>query len=133
MEQKGFDFGPAAGPAPAAQPARPRSLTVRELTDRIQGALETEFFDVWVEGEVSNLKIPPSGHWYFSLKDDEAQIRAVVWKTAARLIKFKPRDGMKVLVRGGLTRLRAPGRIPALGRGAWSRWARARCSRPSRS
>jgi exodeoxyribonuclease VII large subunit len=109
VEQKGFDFGPGAGPAPAAQPARPRTLTVRELTDRIQGALETEFFDLWVEGEVSNLKIHPSGHWYFSLKDDVAQIRAVVWKTAARLIKFKPRDGMKVLVRGGLTLYAARG------------------------
>jgi exodeoxyribonuclease VII large subunit len=101
VEQKGFDFGePAAAPAP--QPAKRRALTVSELTGRIQGALETEFFDVWVEGEVSNLKVIPAGHWYFSLKDDQAQLRAVVWKTQARLVKFRPRDGMKVLVRGGL-------------------------------
>jgi hypothetical protein len=46
--------------------------------------------------------MPASGHWYFSLKDASAQVRAVVWKTAARLIKFKPRDGMKVLVRGAV-------------------------------
>ena len=103
MEQKGLDFGEAGAPAPAPRPARPRALTVSDLTGRIQGALETEFFDVWVEGEVSNLKIHPSGNWYFSLKDDAAQIRAVVFRTAARLLKFKPRDGMKVLVRGGLT------------------------------
>jgi exodeoxyribonuclease VII large subunit len=103
MEQKGLDFG---APAVRAAPAR-RTLTVRELTDRIQGVLETELFDVWVEGEISNLKIAPSGHWYFSLKDDHAQVRAVVWKTATRLIKFKPRDGMKVLARGGV-RVYAP-------------------------
>src|SRR5919204_5507962 len=103
MEQRGLDFGTAQ---PAPPPAR-RSLTVSQLTDRIQGVLETELFDVWVEGEVSNLKIAGSGHWYFSLKDDHAQVRAVVWKTATRLIKFKPRDGMKVLARGGV-RVYAP-------------------------
>jgi exodeoxyribonuclease VII large subunit len=98
MEQRGLDFG-------ATEPARPaprRALTVSELTDRVQGVLETDFFDVWVEGEVSNLKVAPSGHWYFSLKDDQAQVRAVVWKTATRLIRFRPKDGMKVVVRGGL-------------------------------
>jgi exodeoxyribonuclease VII large subunit len=104
VEQKGLDFG-------AAQPGRPaparRTLTVTQLTDRIQGVLETELFDLWVEGEISNLKIAPSGHWYFSLKDDNAQVRAVVWKTATRLIKFKPKDGMKVLARGGV-RVYAP-------------------------
>jgi exodeoxyribonuclease VII large subunit len=98
MEQRGLDFG-------ATEPARPaprRALTVSELTDRVQGVLETDFFDVWVEGEVSNLRFAPSGHWYFSLKDDQAQLRAVVWKTATRLIRFRPQDGMKVVVRGGL-------------------------------
>ena len=98
MEQRGLDFG-------ATEPARPaprRALTVSELTDRVQGVLETDFFDVWVEGEVSNLRFAPSGHWYFSLKDDHAQLRAVVWKTATRLIRFRPKDGMKVVVRGGL-------------------------------
>jgi exodeoxyribonuclease VII large subunit len=122
MRQKGFDFGGApprrgrAGttgaeeprPAPdgAARPdggpGRRRALTVSELTERIQGVLETEFLDVWVEGEVSNLKLASSGHWYFSLKDEQAQIRAVVWKTDARLIRFRPQDGMKVLARGQL-------------------------------
>ena len=98
MQQKGLDFGDA----PQPRPARPRALTVSELTERIQGVLETEFLDVWVEGEVSNLKMAPSGHWYFSLKDAGAQIRAVVWRTDARLVRFKPRDGMKVLARGTL-------------------------------
>src|SRR5437667_196561 len=103
MEQKGLDFG-------AAEPARPaprRAFTVSELTDRVQGVLETDFFDVWVEGEVSNLRFAPSGHWYFSLKDDHAQLKAVVWKTATRLVRFRPKEGMKVVVRGGL-RVYAP-------------------------
>jgi exodeoxyribonuclease VII large subunit len=104
MQQKGLDFGEDR-PAPA--PARRRALTVSQLTERIQGVLETEFFDVWVEGEVSNFRPADSGHLYFSLKDDRAQVRAVVWRTAARLLRFKPRDGMKVLARGGV-RLYAP-------------------------
>ena len=98
MEQKGLDFGAGAEKAGAKR----RTWTVSQLTDRLQGVLETEFFDVWVEGEVSNVTMPASGHWYFSLKDANAQVRAVVWKTAARLIKFRPKDGMKVLVRGAL-------------------------------
>src|SRR5262245_34275423 len=123
MSQKGCDFAeepkaqsakPAAeGESPKPRAARPASapraearprkaLTVSELTDRIQGVLETEFFDVWVEGEISNLKLASSGHWYFSLKDDNAQIAAVVWRNDARLVRFKPRDGMKVLARGQL-------------------------------
>jgi exodeoxyribonuclease VII large subunit len=102
VEQKGLDFGPEP-----PRPGRRRALSVSELTDRLAGVLETEFFDVWVEGEVSNLTLASSGHWYFSLKDDRASIKAVVWKTATRLIRFKPRDGMKVLARGSL-RVYAP-------------------------
>ena len=96
-QQKGLDFGGE----PVRVPKR-RALTVTELTDRIQGVLETELFDVWVEGEISNLKLATSGHWYFSLKDDHAQVSAVVWRMAARLIRFQPKDGMRVLARGGV-------------------------------
>jgi exodeoxyribonuclease VII large subunit len=115
MRQRGLDFGgqptPARRPAEEAgaapgrldpRPSRRRALTVSELTERIQGVLETEFVDVWVEGEVSNLKAAASGHLYFSLKDERAQVRAVVWKTDARLLRFRPQDGMKVLARGAL-------------------------------
>ena len=78
MEQKGLDFGGREALSAGEQrPATRRSLTVSQLTDRIQGLVEVEFFDVWVEGEISNLKVVGSGHWYFSLKDDGAQIRAV--------------------------------------------------------
>ena len=99
MQQRGLDF--AAGDAPSP-PRRSRALSVSELTDRIQGLLEVDLHDVWVEGEVSNLRLAESGHWYFSLKDAKAQVRAVVWKTATRLIRFRPRDGMKVVARGSV-------------------------------
>jgi exodeoxyribonuclease VII large subunit len=109
MRQKGLDFGgeelrPAAPVRPAPpRPAARKAWTVSQLSDRIQGLLETEFVDVWVEGEVSNLRVmPSSGHWYFTLKDEKAQVRAVVWKSDARYIKFQPRDGMKVLARGAV-------------------------------
>jgi exodeoxyribonuclease VII large subunit len=109
MQQKGLDFGESArrpaepAKAPVVPPAKPRALSVSELTDRIQGLLETELVDVWVEGEISNLKVmPSSGHWYFTLKDDRAQIKAVVWKSDARYLRFKPKDGMKVLARGAI-------------------------------
>jgi len=98
MEQKGLDFGTSA---PRPDPRR-SVFTVSGLTDRIQWMLETEFNGAWVEGEVSNLTIASSGHWYFSLKDERAQLRAVVWKTQARLIRFRPKDGMKVIVRGSV-------------------------------
>jgi len=62
---------------------------------------------VLVEGEVSNLTTPASGHLYFSLKDEHSQIRAVVWKTSARLLRFRPKDGLKVVVRGSI-RIYAP-------------------------
>jgi len=98
MRQKGLDFGGSAKP----RPPRRQALTVSELTRRLQGLLETEFVDVWVEGEVSNFKRAASGHMYFSLKDAGAQIRAVVWKADAQRLRFKPRDGMQVLARGSL-------------------------------
>ncbi len=103
MEQRGLHFG-------SSQPLGPRTrraLSVSELNEAIRGLLETEFVDVWVEGEISNLKFATSGHWYFSLKDDRSQVRAVVWKTATRFIRFRPRDGMHVVARGSV-RLYAP-------------------------
>jgi exodeoxyribonuclease VII large subunit len=99
-EQTGFAF--AAELDRAAQARRRRTLTVAELTDRIQGLLETELHDLWVEGEVSNLSEPRSGHVYFSLKDERAQIRAVIWKSDLRYVRFRPKDGMKVVARGQL-------------------------------
>ena len=75
-------------------------LTVSELTREIKEILEDRFPEVWVEGEISNLRIPPSGHIYFTLKDDTSQIRAVLFKMQARALRFAPEDGLHVVCRG---------------------------------
>jgi exodeoxyribonuclease VII large subunit len=77
-------------------------LTVSELTARIKGALEEGFPAVWVEGEISNLRVPASGHAYFTLKDETAQLRAVLFRGRGRRMRFELEDGLHVLVFGGL-------------------------------
>jgi exodeoxyribonuclease VII large subunit len=77
-------------------------LTVSELTLEIKESLETKFSDVWVEGEISNLRMPPSGHTYFTLKDDFSQIRAVLFRMQVRGIRFSLEDGLHVICRGRL-------------------------------
>ncbi|MBI3391615.1 MAG: exodeoxyribonuclease VII large subunit [Nitrospirae bacterium] len=78
-------------------------LTVSELTRLVRESLEIEFSRVIVEGEIANLKIPSSGHVYFTLKDESAQIAAVLFRAAVRFLKFRPADGLKVVCRGRLT------------------------------
>lgn len=80
-----------------------RILTVSQLTSLIRGVLEENFEHVWVEGEVSNLAMPASGHLYFTLKDAGAQIRCVMFRASSRALKFRPRDGMGLIVRGRVT------------------------------
>lgn len=75
-------------------------LTVSELTREIKDILEMQFADILVEGEISNLKVPPSGHIYFTLKDDLSQIRVVLFKNQARTLRFSPEDGLQVICRG---------------------------------
>jgi len=75
-------------------------LTVSELTQEIKDILELKFPDIWVEGEISNLRVPPSGHVYFTLKDDFSQIRAVLFRLQARTLRFSPEDGLQVICRG---------------------------------
>jgi exodeoxyribonuclease VII large subunit len=77
-------------------------LTVSELTARIKGRLEDAFPAVWVEGEISNLRSPSSGHAYFTLKDDLAQLRCVLFRGRGRRVRFALEDGLQVLVFGGL-------------------------------
>jgi exodeoxyribonuclease VII large subunit len=74
--------------------------TVRELTDEISSLLEEHFEFVWVEGEISNFSSPLSGHYYMVLKDEKAQIRAVMFRHQARFLRFVPEDGMKVIAQG---------------------------------
>src|SRR4030043_599458 len=78
-------------------------LTVSELTQEIKDILEDRFPDVWIEGEISNLRIPPSGHIYFTLKDDFSQIRSVLFKMQARSLRFIPEDGLHIVCRGRVT------------------------------
>jgi exodeoxyribonuclease VII large subunit len=80
-----------------------RVWTVSELNARVRELVEREFRGVWVEGEVSNCKEAQSGHLYFTLKDDAAQIRCVCFRNQLRLLKFKPEDGLHMTVRGTLS------------------------------
>jgi exodeoxyribonuclease VII large subunit len=77
-----------------------RILTVSELTAGIKGLLETAFDEVWVQGEVSNVRRPPSGHIYFTLKDEKSQIRGVVFKMQSRMLRFNLEDGQHVICWG---------------------------------
>ncbi len=77
-----------------------RIFTLRELSDGIRGALDRNFANIWVSGEISGTKLVPSGHCYFTLKDSDAQIKCVCWKLSYWRLKFKPKDGVQVLVRG---------------------------------
>jgi len=79
-----------------------RVYTVSELTAGIKGTLEGMFPAVWVEGEISNLRVPSSGHAYFTLKDEGAQLSAVLFRGRGRRVRFEPEDGMHVLAFGGL-------------------------------
>jgi len=90
------------------QPTR-RALTVSELTARIRDLLGKNFTDIWVEGEISNCREAQSGHIYFTLKDDRAQVRCVFFKQQQRGIKFRPEDGLKVTVRGSISVYEARG------------------------
>ncbi len=76
---------------------------VSELTLRLCDVLEAEFPDVWVEGEISNFRAAQSGHLYFTLKDEKAQIRCVCFRDQVRGLRFRPEDGLKVTVRGGIS------------------------------
>ncbi|NIR13652.1 MAG: exodeoxyribonuclease VII large subunit, partial [Desulfobacterales bacterium] len=78
----------------------PKIYTVSALTEEIKDLLEEHFDFVWVEGEISNFRSPSSGHYYMVLKDEKAQIRAVMFRPQTRYLKFTPEDGMKVIVQG---------------------------------
>ncbi len=78
----------------------PRIFTVSRLTAEIKFLLEGNFDRIWVEGEISNFSSPSSGHFYMSLKDEHAQIRAVMFRPQARYLKFTPEDGMMTIARG---------------------------------
>jgi exodeoxyribonuclease VII large subunit len=80
-----------------------RPLSVTELTMQVRGALEARFASVWVEGEISNFKMAQSGHWYFTVKDESAQLHAKCFRGVNGRIRFRPSDGLQVRVRGRLS------------------------------
>ena len=96
-----FEEDAARGAGPMKRERR--TFSVSELTAAIRGVLETGFGEIWVEGELSNCRTWNTGHVYFTLKDEEAQIKAVMFRSVVRYLKFKPEDGMHVIVRGQLS------------------------------
>ena len=98
-----FEEPPDEEPGGEQPPRARRILTVSELTAQIRNTLERQFFDMWVEGELSNCKVWNTGHLYFTLKDQGAQVRGVMFRGSLRLLRFTPRDGMRVVARGRLS------------------------------
>ncbi|WP_158792289.1 exodeoxyribonuclease VII large subunit, partial [Granulicella sp. L60] len=91
-------------PAPAIKITTERRIwTVRALVTDIRQQVETAYTDLWVEGEISNCRPAPSGHIYFTLKDGEAQLPVVLFRRQAQLLRFRPADGLAVLVRGRIS------------------------------
>jgi exodeoxyribonuclease VII large subunit len=95
--QLGLVFPEAAADAPAALR---RVWRVGQLVGDVRNHIEREYADVWVEGEISNYRPAPSGHMYFTLKDGEAQLPVVLFRRQALLLRFRPEDGLQILVRG---------------------------------
>jgi exodeoxyribonuclease VII large subunit len=94
---------PPSEPEPAPEPPSRRIFTVAQLTARIRSLLERDFFEVWVEGELSNCKVWTTGHMYFTLKDRQAQIKGVIFRSSLLRLRFKPQDGVRVIARGKVT------------------------------
>lgn len=76
---------------------------IRDLVAIVRTRVEREYSDIWVEGEISNFRAHDSGHLYFTLKDEHSQIRAVMFRSQARLLRFRPENGMHVVLRGRVT------------------------------
>jgi len=103
MEQYALEFAPQR-----------RVYTVSELNAAIRGILDREFQDVWVAGEISGTKLASSGHYYFTLKEREAQVRCVCFRSTHRYLKFKPQDGVAVVARGRIDVFEARGEYQLL-------------------
>src|SRR5471030_1134484 len=84
-------------------PTPPLIFTVSRLNQQVRELLESEMGQIWLTGEISNFSQPASGHWYFTLKDDRAQLRCAMFRNGNRRVTFSPRNGQQVLVRASLT------------------------------
>src|SRR4249919_1457254 len=92
-----------------ATPADRPALKPSQLNALARDLLEGSFAQVWVQGEISNFSRPASGHLYFTLKDERAQVRCALFRMQAQRLRFLPRDGLQVLARGRLTLYEARG------------------------
>ena len=91
-----------------------RVWAVRDLITAVRTTLEREYTDVWIEGEISNYRPAESGHLYFTLKDGDSQLRGVMFKSSARLLRFRPENGLQVIARGRVTVYEARGELQLL-------------------
>jgi exodeoxyribonuclease VII large subunit len=98
----------------SAEPPARRIFGVRELVAAVRAHLEKGFPDVWVEGEISNFRPADSGHLYLTLKDGDSQLRVVMFRAQARLLRFRPQNGMQVIARGRVTLYEARGEMQML-------------------
>jgi exodeoxyribonuclease VII large subunit len=127
IEESPAPVAPIAKAAPADEPSAPRTTpvterskplaserriwSVRALVTDIRQHVETTYTDLWVEGEISNCRPAPSGHIYFTLKDGEAQLPVVLFRRQAQLLRFRPADGLAVLVRGRISVYESRGQL----------------------
>ena len=84
-------------------PKEKNILTVSEVSYQIRSSLESQFPSVWLKGEISNFIAHSSGHWYFSLKDEQAQIKGAMFKSSNQKVSFRPKNGEELLVKGSLS------------------------------
>jgi exodeoxyribonuclease VII large subunit len=103
-EQLGFTFE-------AVQPPQQHIWKVSELVTELRSEVEHQFSDVWVEGEITDLRPAASGHIYFTLKDDSGQLSAVLFRRQASLLRFRPENGLQVLLRGRVSIYEQRGQI----------------------
>ncbi|MFZ0662742.1 MAG: exodeoxyribonuclease VII large subunit [Acidobacteriaceae bacterium] len=102
--QLGFSFQ-------AAQPSQRRIWKVSELVGELREEIEREFSDLWVEGEICDLRPASSGHIYFTLKDDSGQIPVVLFRRQASLLRFRPESGLYILLRGKISLYEQRGQV----------------------
>ncbi len=124
VEAEATDVAPVAvvaAPEPVAvkpaipAPAERKLWSVAELVSTLRGRVERDYADVWVEGEISNCRPAPSGHLYFTLKDGDAHLPVVLFRRQATLLRFRPEDGMAVLLRGRVSVFESRGQLQLIG------------------
>ena len=93
----------ASGETKTAMSQSRSVLSVSEITAQIKGQIESQFSSIWIQGEISNFKHHSSGHMYFTVKDDSAELRCVMFRGYNQMIHFKPENGMEVLLNGKIT------------------------------